>query len=164
LRITLYDSMSATGRVLLGVPAPRLLGDLAADLQRAAWVTDRRLALLAAEPDRPLLERLLPPLRAAVVDLTRAAAEVRGTAWQFAAGLDDLQCSALTLEVADQIAGLRAGLAEVEAIRASVLGPRPEGSPWQQAPWQQAPWQQAAWPQAARPQLPTGRPIWRRGW
>jgi hypothetical protein len=123
LRITLFDSIDATGRVLTGVPAPSVLGDLARDLHRSAAITDQRLGLLAIEPDRALLDRLLPQLRTVVAGLARASAELRGTAWQFATELDEPRSRALTLEVADQIAGLRAGLAEVQAIRASILYP-----------------------------------------
>lgn len=122
LRITLFDSMCATGRVLRGVPAPRVLGDLATDLQRAAAVTDKRLALLATEPDRELLRQLLPPLRASVASLTRASADVRGTAWQFGVEPGRDTTAILTREVTDQVAGLRAGLAEVQAIQSRAFG------------------------------------------
>lgn len=125
LRLSLFDSMTATGNVLRGVPAPGMLRDLAADLQRAATLTDRRLALLAAEPDRMLLRQLLPPLRESVAHLTRAAADLRGTAWQFGIATTSsgpVSTAALTREVADQVAGLRAGLAEVQAIRARAFG------------------------------------------
>jgi hypothetical protein len=119
LRITLYDSVLATSRVLSEVPAPAVLGGLARDLHRAAAVTDQRLALLAAEPDEHILQRLLPGLRTGVSELAREASEVRGTAWVFATELDQPHRQALAQEVADQVAGLRAGLAEVQAIRLS---------------------------------------------
>jgi hypothetical protein len=119
LRVALYDSVTATSRVLTEVPAPSVLQHLSADLHRVAAVTDQRLALLASEPDEQVLRRLLPGLRDAVVALTRDASEVRGTAWIFATELDQPHRSALALEVADQVAGLRAGLAQVQAIRST---------------------------------------------
>jgi hypothetical protein len=119
LRMTLFDSVTATGRVLREVEGPALMGDLARDLTRAAAVTDHRLALLATEPDVDLLARTLPALRTSVHNLARAAAEVRGSAWKFAAGIEQPRVQRLTLEVADQVAGLQLGLAEVQAIRVS---------------------------------------------
>jgi hypothetical protein len=120
LRVSLFDGVNATGRVLNEVPAPAVLRDMAHELNRAAAIADHRLGLLAAEPDRQLLDRLVPALRTSVTELNRAAADVRATAWAFAR-LSEPQVQALTLEVADQIAGLRAGLAEVQAIRAANL-------------------------------------------
>ena len=119
LRVTLYDAVSATSRVLTEVPAPAVLQQLAADLHRVAAVTDHRLAVLSSEPDEQVLRRLLPGLREAVASLARDAAEVRGTAWTLASELDQPHRHALAAEVADQIAGLRAGLAQVQAIRAT---------------------------------------------
>jgi hypothetical protein len=117
LRVEMFDSVMATGRVLTEVDAPRVLRDLAHDLQRTADRTDHRLALLVAEPDQDLVARLLPSLRSSVSQLNRASAEVRATAWQFATELSQPREQALTLEVAEQLAGLRVGVAEVQAIR-----------------------------------------------
>jgi hypothetical protein len=119
LRIQLYDAISATGQMLTMVPAPLVLGSLARDLRRTAAATDQRLQLLGLEPDRYVIERMLPPLRSAVTRLCAAAGDVRATAWQFAGADDAPRIEALTREVADQIAGLRAGLAEVQALRLS---------------------------------------------
>ncbi|MGX7681992.1 hypothetical protein ACSMXN_24165 [Jatrophihabitans sp. DSM 45814] len=117
LRVTLFDSVTATGRVLAEVDAPLVLRNLSTDLTRTAALTDRRLALLAAEPNPDVAAGVLGPLRFAVAELSRSAAEVRGTAWQFATELDEPRLRRLTDEVADQLYGLRAGIAEVQAIR-----------------------------------------------
>lgn len=119
LRMTLFDAVTATGRVLREVGGPARLDDLARDLTLAAAATDHRLALLSTEPDAELLTRILPPLRSSVHSLARAAAEVRGSAWKLAAGVEQPRVQRLTLEVADQVAGLRMGLAEVQAIQVS---------------------------------------------
>ncbi len=117
LRVSLFDAVTATSRVLDEVPAPQLLLDLAADLRRVAAATDRRLSLLGADPDPRVVQPLLPGLRDQVQALTRSAADVRATSWQFtSAGGSEVQ--RLTLEVADQLAGLRWGLAEVQHLRA----------------------------------------------
>jgi hypothetical protein len=117
LRVAMFDSVMATSRVLTEVDAPPVLRVLAQDLQRTAERTDHRLALLVAEPDQEVVARLLPSLRSSVSQFNRASAEVRGTAWQFATELSQPREHALTLEVAEQLAGLRAGVAEVQAIR-----------------------------------------------
>jgi len=117
LRVELFDTVSATARVLSAVPAPAVLTELARDLSRAAATVDRRLSLLALEPDRWMLERMLGPLREHVGALCSASAQVRATAWRFTDDLDQSRVRALTQEVADQIAGLRAGLAAVQAMR-----------------------------------------------
>jgi hypothetical protein len=113
LRVELYDAMAATARTLATVPAPAVLVDLAADVRRAAGQIDRRLGLLEGEPDRRMLERQLAPLGAQARALCSAAADLRETAWRFTDDLDRTRVHALTQEVADQVAGLRAGLAAV---------------------------------------------------
>jgi hypothetical protein len=117
LRIQLYDSIYATGQVLRDSEAPAPLPRLALDLGHSAAIADQRLRVLAAEPDRVLLTSLVPTLGSQVSALCRAASEVRGTAWSFSTSTDRLRIEALRQEITDQVAGLQAGLAEVQLIQ-----------------------------------------------
>ena len=117
MRMELFEAVTATGQVLTGIPAPAILQQLADELHSAAEVTDRRLDLLSREPDAAVLRPLLPELTASVGHLRRSAAQIRSTTWQFAGLTDGNRAEILAAEVADQVAGLNAGLLEVQAIR-----------------------------------------------
>jgi hypothetical protein len=116
LRIQLFDTVAATGRMLAAAPAPDVLSLLAREIGHSASLADHRLQLLAAEPDSVLLGRVLPSVRFQVEELCVASGKVRETAWHFTTDLDQLHTEALTQEVADQVAGLQRALAEVRAL------------------------------------------------
>jgi hypothetical protein len=118
LRVELFEAVTATRQVLSGTPAPAILQQLAFELQRSADVTDARLELLSREPDADLLRSLLPELESSTAQLRRSAADIRATAWQFSGVTDRVRAESLVSEVADQVAGLQAGLHEVQRIRA----------------------------------------------
>jgi hypothetical protein len=117
LRITLYDSIFATSQVLRDPTTPAPLPRLAVELQHSAAAADQRLRLLAAEPDQALAASVLPSLLSQVSELCRASGVVRSTAWSFTTALDRPRIAALAQEIADQVAGLQMGLAEVQSIQ-----------------------------------------------
>lgn len=118
LRVRLHRDVTSTARSIAEVGRPvELVGP-----HRSLWAhardLDRRLALLGAEPDRVRAAALLPALTDEAAALGRIAAELRTLSWQFAAGPHRPGTADTLTELADQVAGIRFGMTEVDRIQA----------------------------------------------
>jgi hypothetical protein len=114
LRRELAEAVSATPRAVTVVQrAAGVVGDLpqlARRLLRVAATLDAELELLGGEPDPRELARMLPPARARVGDVARAARSIRRAA---AAGLDAGRADELrqlNADVDQEIAALASGI------------------------------------------------------
>lgn len=125
LRKDMRDNLTATRQVLTNLPdAPAGLELLTARLDSEAAALDQMLALLEREPDRALLEQTLPPIRLQVHALITGLGQIRRTALTLTTDLRGSTSEKLQQELADQIAGIQAGVAEVREIsHRNGLGP-----------------------------------------
>jgi hypothetical protein len=125
LRKEMRDNLTATRQVLTNLPdAPVGLELLTARLDSEAAALDQILALLEREPDRALLEQTLPPIRLQVHALITGLGQIRRTALTLTTDLRGSTSEKLQQELADQIAGIQAGVAEVREIsHRNGLGP-----------------------------------------
>lgn len=125
LRKEMRDNLTATRQVLTNLPdAPAGLELLTARLDSEAAALDQMLALLEREPDRALLEQTLPPIRLQVHALITGLGQIRRTALTLTTDLRGSTSEKLQQELADQIAGIQAGVAEVREIsHRNGLGP-----------------------------------------
>jgi len=125
LRKDMRDNLTATRQVLTNLPdAPAGLELLTARLDSEAAALDQMLALLEREPDRALLEQTLPPIRLQEHALITGLGQIRRTALTLTTDLPGSTSEKLQQELADQIAGIQAGVAEVREIsHRNGLGP-----------------------------------------
>ena len=125
LRKEMRDNLTATRQVLTSLPdAPAGLELLTARLDSEAAGLDQMLALLQHEPDKAFLEQALPPIHKQVQTVTAGLGQIRRTALTFTSDLRGSSSEELQQELADQIAGIQAGVAEVREIsHRNGLGP-----------------------------------------
>lgn len=128
LRLQLQESMTQTRRVMAamepagasGVNPLGELPDLAGRLRQSAGHLDAQLGLLEREPDPDYIESLLPEFDNQVRSVEQAALQLRAGALGTAATTDDLARRQVETDLADELAGLEAGVAYLRGA------PRPE--------------------------------------
>jgi hypothetical protein len=122
LRRDLHAAASATGEAVAVVKAAGgTVGDLpqlARRLARAARTLDAELRLLAAEPDRAELARILPAAQARVADLSRVALTIRRAASAGLGAGTAAQLAPLEAEVEREVLALDAGVDRLLALAA----------------------------------------------
>jgi hypothetical protein len=122
LRRDLHAAAAATGEAVAVVKAAGgAVGDLprlARRLGRTARTLDAELRLLAAEPDRDELARVLPAARARVADVSRVALAIRRAATAGLGAETAAELAPLQAEVEREVLALDAGVDRLLALAA----------------------------------------------
>lgn len=120
LRQLLRGSLAQTRKVLSAVSdgsgAPESLTDLLRRLEVTTGSLDAQLRLVQSEPDQTYLQQVLPPLRERVHSVDSDAVRLRRTALRLQSEGDRLQRTMLEDDLRDSVAGLEAGLTEIQQL------------------------------------------------
>lgn len=120
LRQLLRDSLAQTRKVLGtvsdGPGAPESLTDLLRRLEVTTGSLDAQLRLVQSEPDQIYLQQVLPSLRERVHSADSDAVRLRRTALRLQSEGNRLQRTLLEDDLRDSVAGLEAGLTEIQQL------------------------------------------------
>lgn len=120
LRQLLRDSLAQTRKVLGtvsdGPGAPESLTDLLRRLEVTTGSLDAQVRLVQSEPDQIYLLQVLPSLRERVHSADSDAVRLRRTALRFQSEGNRLQRTLLEDDLRDSVAGLEAGLTEIQQL------------------------------------------------
>lgn len=131
LRVRVQDSIvSARMAVSVLQAYGHVQGELASLVRRLEPITqtlDAQLRLMQSEPDMRLLQTMLGPVQARVVEIEAAVRHIRGAAYAAIGGDMEESVAMLTADIAREVAALQAGMQALRTFPAGV--PTPIGLP-----------------------------------